>query len=62
MKTRKSLRKRFRITATGKLKRRQAGHKHLLSHKSPKRKRQLRGAITETTKIAKTYIDLMGKV
>ena len=34
MKTHKSMRKRFRVTANGKLKRRQAGKKHLLSHKS----------------------------
>jgi len=60
MKTHKSIRKRFRVTATGKLKRRQAGKKHLLSHKTGKRKRQLRSQITETTKIAKTYVALMG--
>jgi large subunit ribosomal protein L35 len=62
MKTRKSVRKRFTITATGKLKRRQAGKKHLLSHKTGKRKRQLRSPITETTKIAKKYVRLMGGV
>jgi large subunit ribosomal protein L35 len=61
MKTHKSIRKRFRVTATGKLKRRQAGKKHLLSHKTGKRKRHLRSPITETTKIAKTYVHLMGE-
>jgi len=60
MKTHKSMRKRFRITATGKLKRPQAGKKHLLSHKTGKRKRQLRSPITESTKIAKTYVKMMG--
>jgi large subunit ribosomal protein L35 len=61
MKTHKSIRKRFKVTASGKLKRRQAGKKHLLSHKSGKRKRQLRSAITDTKKICKTYVHLMGE-
>ena len=61
MKTNKSIRKRFRVTGTGKLKRRQAGKKHLLSHKTGKRKRQLRAPITDTRKIAKTYIRMMGE-
>ena len=60
MKTHKSIRKRFRVTATGKLKRRQAGKKHLLSHKTGKRKRQLRGTVIETRKLAKKYIAIMG--
>ena len=54
------MRKRFRVTANGKLKRRQAGKKHLLSHKSGKRKRHLRRAITESTNITKTYIRMIG--
>ena len=61
MKTHKSIRKRFRVTGTGKLKRRQAGKKHLLSHKTGKRKRQLRRPITEATKIATTYVRMMGE-
>jgi large subunit ribosomal protein L35 len=60
MKTHKSMRKRFRITANGKLTRRQAGKKHLQSHKSGKRKRRLRGPITESTAITKTYVQMMG--
>lgn len=60
MKTHKGSKKRFRITATGKLKRRQAGKKHLLSHKSGKRKRQLRGTVIETDKMARKYIEVMG--
>ena len=60
MKTHKSMRKRFRVTANGKLKRRQAGKKHLLSHKSGKRKRHLRRSITESTNITKTYVRMMG--
>jgi len=60
MKSHKGARKRFKITATGKLKRRQAGKKHLLSHKTGKRKRQLREAIVQPGKLAKRYIAIMG--
>lgn len=60
MKTHKGARKRFKITATGKLKRRQACKKHLLSHKSGNRKRHLRGAVIQTGKLAKRYIAIMG--
>ncbi len=41
LKTRRSVAKRIRLTATGKLKRAQANRRHLLSHRSSKRKRQL---------------------
>ena len=60
MKTHKGSKKRFRVTASGKLKRRQAGKKHLLSHKTGKRKRQLRHSVIETGVIAKKYIKVMG--
>ena len=60
MKTHKGSNKRFRVTATGTLKRRQAGKKHLNSHKTGKRKRQLRGVVNETGIIAAKYIGLMG--
>lgn len=43
MKTRKSAAKRFRLTGSGKLVRRRAFKKHLLSPKSSKRKRSLEG-------------------
>lgn len=33
--------KRFKITATGKIKRSRSGKRHLLEHKSPKRRRGL---------------------
>lgn len=46
MKTRKGVTKRMRITKNGKVMRRKAGLRHLLSSKSRKRKRQLRGAVT----------------
>ena len=60
MKTHKGSKKRFRITATGKLKRRKAGKKHLLSHKSGKRKRHLRGVVIEAGKLGKKYVAMMG--
>jgi large subunit ribosomal protein L35 len=60
MKTHKASKKRFRVTANGKLKRRQAGKKHLLSHKTGKRKRHLRKSIIENQKRIKKYIILMG--
>jgi large subunit ribosomal protein L35 len=40
-KTKKAARKRFKITATGKVLRHGAGKRHLLGHKSSKRKRRL---------------------
>jgi large subunit ribosomal protein L35 len=60
MKTHKGSKKRFRVTASGKLKRRQAGKKHLLSHKTGKRKRHLREAVIDTNKLSKKYIEMMG--
>jgi len=59
-KTHKASKKRFKITGTGKLKRSQAGKKHLNSHKPSKRKRQLRRPVIETGIIAKKYIKVMG--
>ncbi len=59
-KTHKASKKRFRVTANGKLKRHKAGKKHLLSHKTSKRKRQLRGTCIETGRLARKYIRLMG--
>lgn len=41
MKTKKALVGRFRLTASGKLKRTRPGKRHILTKKSPKRKRQL---------------------
>lgn len=40
-KTKKSAKKRFKITASGKISYRKSGRRHLLGHKSAKRKRQL---------------------
>jgi large subunit ribosomal protein L35 len=58
-KSHKASRKRFRVTATGKLKRLQAGKKHLNSHKSGKRKMGLRSPITSGGVLAKKYVRMM---
>jgi len=42
LKTHKGAKKRFRITATGKIKRRKANASHILTKKSRKRKRYLK--------------------
>ena len=42
LKTNKGARKRFRLSKTGKVKKRTAGRQHILSKKSRKRKRKLR--------------------
>ncbi len=41
IKTRKAVVKRFKQTKSGKFMRHQAGHRHILESKSPKRKRQM---------------------
>jgi len=46
MKTHKGTKKRFRLTAKGKVKHRQAGTSHLASRLSNKRRRNLRGTTT----------------
>jgi large subunit ribosomal protein L35 len=43
VKSHSGAKKRFKITATGKVKHKQAHKSHLLSHESSKRKRKLRG-------------------
>lgn len=45
MKTHSGSKKRFKVTATGKVKRAQAYKKHILTKKSTKRKRNLRKSI-----------------
>jgi len=44
IKTKKSVAKRFKITAGGKVLRMSAGRRHLMQTKNPKRRRGLRGA------------------
>jgi large subunit ribosomal protein L35 len=43
-KTKKAAKKRFKISATGKVKFHHAGKRHLLGHKSSKHRRRLRSA------------------
>ena len=45
-KTHKGTKKRFRLTAKGKVKHRQAGTSHLAFRLTPKRRRNLRGTTT----------------
>jgi large subunit ribosomal protein L35 len=44
MKSNRGAVKRFRLSATGKIKRKKAYHSHILTKKSPQRKRNLRKA------------------
>ena len=60
MKSHKASRKRFKVSANGKLMRTQAGKKHLNSHKSGKRKAHLRRKVAETGIVAEKYIAMMG--
>jgi len=61
-KTHKATKKRFRLTARGKAKHRQAGTSHLATRKSHKRRRNLRGTavvnVVEAKKIAKALCGL----
>jgi large subunit ribosomal protein L35 len=43
MKTNKAAARRFKVTATGKILRKQAGRRHINEWKSPDKKRNLRG-------------------
>lgn len=57
-KTHKGVKKRFRVTAKGKVKHRQAGTSHLASRKTHKQKRLLRG----TKVLAKQFTSQMVEV
>ncbi len=56
-KTHKGMKKRFKVTATGKLKHRKAFRGHKLSHKSAKRRQQLRQDGVIVGAEAKTVIE-----
>lgn len=59
MKTKKAVAARFRVTATGKLKRSQPGLRHILTKKTAKRKQQLsKPALVHEAQL-KTYKRLM---
>lgn len=59
-KTNKACAKRFRLTASGKLKTSRVGRRHLLSSKSGKRRRQLQRAIFLRGPLAKEVRRLLG--
>jgi large subunit ribosomal protein L35 len=59
MKTKKALVGRFRLTASGKLKRSRPGKRHIMTKKSPKRKRQLSKAAFVDEGQLKTYKRLL---
>ncbi len=61
MKTHKGASKRFKLTGTGKIKRRQANKKHILEKKAPKRKRQLRAPALVADGDAKNIKRALGK-
>ena len=58
-KTRKALAKRFKLSKSGKIKRRKAGLGHLCSHKSGNRKRKLRKPALVTGNTARRYTLLL---
>ncbi|MCH1429690.1 MAG: 50S ribosomal protein L35 [Chlamydiales bacterium] len=59
MKTNKAVKSRFKVTGTGKLKRSRPGKRHILTKKTPKRKRQLRtDALVDKAQL-KTYKRMM---
>ena len=58
LKTRKAVSKRVSVTGTGKLKRTKANKQHILTKKSPKRKRNLR----KTDLVDSTNLKQMKKV
>jgi len=59
LKTNKAVAKRFKITGTGKLKRFNANHGHMLEKKSPTRKRRLRKAHLVDKTMEKNYKRVM---
>lgn len=60
MKRNKAALSRFKVTKTGKVKRHHAFTSHLLSARSPKRKRRLRQAAIMSESIARNVRRLMG--
>lgn len=59
MKTKKAIAKRFRKTASGKLKHKGAGRGHLLTTKSPKRKRKKRRGSVLSASETKKLVNLI---
>jgi large subunit ribosomal protein L35 len=63
-KTNKSVKKRVKVTATGKLKYAKVGRRHLNAHMNAKRKRQLRkaGVIGDRPSVQKKYLIVLGEL
>ncbi|MCY3975046.1 MAG: 50S ribosomal protein L35 [Simkaniaceae bacterium] len=55
VKTKKAIKKRFRVSATGKMIRCKQGRRHILTKKSPKRKRHLKKRTVMDPSFAKLY-------
>jgi large subunit ribosomal protein L35 len=60
-KTHKGLKKRVKVTASGKVKHKKSGCGHLMSGKNAKRKRRLNNPATMMSKLAKTARIELGK-
>ena len=60
MKTNRSAAKRFKLTGKGRVKRRHAFKSHILTKKSPKRKRQLRHSDMTAKGDAKRVLRMLG--
>ncbi len=59
MKTKRAATKRFKMSATGKAMRTQAGKSHLNGYKSRGRKRQLRGSVVVDEPMQKTLARML---
>ncbi len=59
-KTHKGLRKRVKVTATGKIRRKKAFAAHLMSGKSGKRRRHLRNAAMTKSNLLKSFKRALG--
>ena len=61
MKTHSGAKKRFRVTGTGKLMREQRNGRHLLEHKSSRRKRRIAGDLQVDAADVKRIKKLLGR-
>jgi large subunit ribosomal protein L35 len=62
LKTRKSAKKRFRLTASGKLVRKQAGYSHMQRKKSNRRKRSLSQKALVSSSDKQRVLRMLGKL
>ncbi len=60
LKIKGAAKKRFKLTASGKIKRRRSNHSHILTKKSPKRKRRLAGMTLVDKTMAPRIRKLLG--